>query len=104
MNRKQTFWVPTPDEGTDREWLRCRLAGDWYATDGDRAILPVTALHRRGQDPAEISGVLVQFGGADLILDLVQADLSQGEEFIVVNPADGRPYIDEAAEISDDPD
>lgn len=102
MNRKATFWCPSPDDdGPDREWLKCRLAADWYATDGDRAMLPVTKMHRRGEEPAEQSGVLVQFGGADLILDLVQLELEEGDEFVVVNPADGRPYIDEAAELPD---
>lgn len=105
MNRKATWWVPSPDDdGPDLEWLKCRLTDEWYATDGDRAILPITKLHRRGEEPAEAAGILVQFGGADLILDLVQLGLEPGDEFIVVNPRDGRPYIDEAAEIPDSDD
>lgn len=104
MNRKQTFWCPSPDDdGPEREWLKCRLAGGWYATDGDRAILPVTKLRRRGESSVgEVSGLLVQFGGADLILDLGEAGIEEGDDFVVVNPHDGRPYIDEAAEIPDD--
>lgn len=104
MNRLQTFWCPSPDEesAVDREWLLCRLADDWYATDGDRAIMPVTKLHRRGEDRAEVRGLLVQFGGADLILDLLNAGISEDDEFTVVNPANGRPYIDEAAAIPDE--
>lgn len=103
MNRKQTFWAASPsdDDSHDRDWLRCRLADEWYATDGDRAIVPVTMLARRGEAPAEISGLLVQFGGADLILDLHEAEVEQGDEFAVVNPRNGRPYIDEAAELPD---
>lgn len=103
MKREQTFWCPSPDEDAnhDREWLLCRLADDWYATDGDRAILPITKLHRRGEDRAEVSGLLVQFGGSDLILDLVEAGISEGDEFTVINPANGRPYVDEAAAIPD---
>lgn len=104
MNRKQTFWCPSPngEEGEgDRNWLVCRLSGEWYATDGDRAIIPVTKLRRRGEDRAEEAGILVQFGGADLILDLMNAELEPGDEFVVVNPENGRPYIDEAAETPD---
>lgn len=104
MNRKRTFWCPSPDDdGPDREWLKLRLAGGWYATDGDRAIIPATKLKRRGQEAdGEEAGLLVQFGGADLVLDLSEADIEEGDEFIVVNPSDGRPYIDEAAELPDE--
>jgi len=103
MNRKQTFWAPSPsdDDSHDLEWIRCRLADEWYATDGDRAIVPVTITGRRSESPSERSGLLVQFGGADLILDLHEAGIEQGDEFAVVNPRSGRPYIDEAAELPD---
>lgn len=106
MNRKRALWCPSPDEdGPDREWLKLRLAGSWYATDGDRAILPATKLRRSGEDSsAEEAGILVQFGGADLILDISEAGIEEGDEFIVVNPSDGRPYIDEAAELPTDED
>lgn len=102
MQRKETFWCPAPDDGDDPQWLKCRLAGDWYATDGDRAMLPVTKLRRSGESAEQRrSGILVQFGGADLILDLNEAEIEEGDEFVVINPHDGRPYIDEAAELPD---
>lgn len=104
MKRRQTFWAQSPgeDDSHDRDWIRCRLAADWYATDGDRAIVPVTALGRRGEDYSEVSGLLVQFGGADLILDLHEAGIEEGDEFVVINPRNGRPYIDEAAAVPDE--
>ncbi|MFB6199115.1 MAG: hypothetical protein ABEI52_12760 [Halobacteriaceae archaeon] len=104
MNRKSVFWVPSPDdtEDLDRHWLSCRLAGDWFATDGDRAIIPVTKIRRDNEnDYDERSGLLVQYGGADLVLDLVGAELEQGDEFVVINPSDGRPFIDDNHEAVD---
>lgn len=103
MPRLQTFWCPSPgdDDDRDRNWLKLELTDDWYATDGDRAILPVRRLDRNGETPAEVEGLLVQFGGSDIVLDMKEAGIEPGDEFIVINPRSGRPYIDEASAIPD---
>jgi len=99
MNRVSTFWVPGPDDDQGRpNWLRAELREEWYATDGDKAILPVTKTGRNGEALESKKGLLVQFGGAELLLDVVNLGLEVGEEFCIVNPPDGRPYIDEAHE------
>lgn len=103
MNRRRAYWVPSPDEESDRteNWLRCRLAAEWFCVDGDRAILPVTALERGSEGVIDGSpGLLVQYGGADLILDAT--DLDEGDEFHVVNPQNGRPYIAQNLDTDED--
>lgn len=105
MNRKRVFWVESPDDDDDfdRDWLRCRLAGGWFAVDGDRAIVPITAVERRSEGTYDGSpGLLVQYGGADLILDMV--DIEEGDTFTVVNPRNGRPYVEEQLDRDDEDD
>lgn len=99
LNRRQVWWVsrPTTEEDEtetvqDYEHLRVRLAEEWFAINSrDQLVLPVTPIYRLtsevGVDRLEDAGagLLMQFGGADLALDLVggEADPSQGTEWIV---------------------
>lgn len=99
LNRRQVWWVsrPTTEEDEtetvqDYEHLRVRLAEEWFAINSrDQLVLPVTPVYRLtsevGVDGLEDQGpgLLMQFGGADLALDLVggKADPTQGTEWIV---------------------
>lgn len=99
MNRRRVWWVQRPDQTdddgeqipdskTDYEHLRVRLVDEWYSINSrDQLILPVQPLYRLTDQVVPMDdndpGLLVQYGGAELALDLLEAGPSQGTEWIV---------------------
>lgn len=98
MQKRETWWVqrPTyddPEEETihDYEFLRFRLADEWFAINSrDQLVLPITPVQRLTDDMGLVDldadpGLLAQYGGAELFIDMMSAetDPSQGTEWYV---------------------
>lgn len=108
--RIRKVWVETP-ESDEPNWLEFRIASEWYSTGGQKVTMPIKVLDRFGEQEEhsqkEYLAVLDQFGGAELLLDIMEAGgLSQGDEYrLEVYPDGDRSLskiengtLDEAAE------
>lgn len=101
MQRRQVWWVQRPqttddDEPQsgksplDYEHLKVRLAAEWWAINSrDQLILPVSPIHRLADAKVDMTGegpgLLVQYGGAELGLDMLGAttEPTEGTEWYV---------------------
>lgn len=94
--RAQTFWVAGPDEeeGPASRSILCRRLEGPVAVDGDRAIIPSTLIESADGTERNEAGYLVQYGGSDLLLDLYEHGIEEGDRFWVVNRRDRRPFIE----------
>lgn len=79
VEERGTFFIPRPDDG-DNPYLQFRLAEEWYAIDGDKLILPIVALEKNGTEIQEGTGLLTQYGGSELLLQMATSsqEMKQG--------------------------
>lgn len=112
--RIRKVWVETPENDVGN-WLEFRIAAEWYSTGGQKVTMPVKVLDRYGEQEEhsedEYLAILDQFGGAELLLDIMEAGgLTQGDVYRLevypdgdrslskVETDDGDEEIAEAAE------
>lgn len=88
MNRLSKVWVPRPEEDDDQQnpYVIFRITDNWLFTDSDQLFLPISLLERNGEQ-VENGGqeVLAQYGGEELLNDLLLADqdLEKGSTWIL---------------------
>lgn len=68
-----TFFVARPDQDQQPE-LYFKLRQQWYAIDGDKLVLPITAVEKNGTNLNESKGLLTQYGGSELLLQMATSD------------------------------
>lgn len=92
MKRRPFEWLPAPEDDESAPYIKFRIAGQWYGTDnssqGSKAVLPVSVLDKQTPDVDGVSepytAIFSQYGGADLILDLIaKGDFEQGAVYRV---------------------
>lgn len=104
--RIRKVWVETPEEGNPN-WLEFRVADEWYSTGGQKVTMPVKVLAKHGEHEERTDGgaylaILDQFGGAELLLDIMEAGgLEQGAEYRLEVYPDGDRRLVEQQNTSD---
>lgn len=90
-NERGTWFLQRPAEGEDGRALHdlvFRLAGDWYALDGDKLLLPIQPVEKGEDDLSHHGpGILTQYGGAELLLSMASSDqeVEAGSEWILTH-------------------
>lgn len=79
-----TYFVPRPDDGEQAD-LVFELRESWYALDGDKLVLPITAIEKNGQPIEKGTCLLSQYGGSELMLNMASSDqdLEEGTRWML---------------------
>lgn len=96
-----TFFLPRPDEGEEPS-LYFKLRQQWYAIDGDKLILPIAAVEKNGTNINQSKGLLTQYGGSELLLQMATSDqdMKAGSGW-VLHYRDSYGFIIEPAALDD---
>lgn len=77
MNEIPVIWCPRfdPEEYETEPYLIFELEEETFAVDSDQVILRVILLERNGEEVDRQPAYLKQFGGASLMLQMLDLDL-----------------------------
>lgn len=84
INEMRTYFLPRPEDEKQVDMV-FELREPWYALDGDKLILPITARSKNGSSIEKGEGLLSQYGGSELLLNMASSDqlLEAGTEWML---------------------
>lgn len=105
LNRTPVWWVsaPDPDDPDDIErYITFRLRDTEFHTDDEQLIARITMLERDGQSGIEEDGLLKQYGGSEMLIDMLTSDqdVEEGSIWTILHNNSGR-YITPEPEYRD---